>query len=314
MKILVAGGAGCLGSNLVERLLREEQHVIILDTFQSNSQSTIVHQLSHKNLTVINRDVTDSLDDLEHIDQIYHLACPASPKHYQRDPVKTLQTCYLGTRNMLDLALRTGARLLFASTSEVYGNSLVCPQPETYFGNVNSYGPRACYDEGKRVAEALCYAYQTKYKAPVRIARIFNAYGPGMPASDGRVMSTFIHSAMNKKPMVITGDGSAIRCFQYVSDCVEGLVRLMESEYDKPVNIGSEEMISISELASKVAQVVGDMGFEILAEPVMYQDAVEDDPVKRQADCTLARRLLDWRPRVGLEEGILKTVKWFQTQ
>jgi UDP-glucuronate decarboxylase len=314
MRILVAGGAGFLGSNLVERLLMEGHQITLLDLFTTGHESNIKHFSTHQNLQIMRRDVTESLDDIPPTDQIYHLACPASPTHYQDDPIHTLQTCFLGTQNLLELALRTGARLLFASTSEVYGDSTVCPQPETYFGNVNPYGPRACYDEGKRVGEALCYAYQTQNRLSVRIARIFNAYGPGMPASDGRVMSNFIHSAMNKRPLVITGDGASVRSFQYVDDCVEGLVRLMASDWDRPVNIGSEDMIRVDDLAKTILRIARDMRYEVIQKPVVFEDALEDDPTLRQPDCALARDVLGgWRPTIRLEDGIKKTIEWFQS-
>ncbi|KUJ07537.1 nucleoside-diphosphate-sugar epimerase [Mollisia scopiformis] len=309
MKILVAGGAGFLGSNLVNHLLKEGHDVVLLDSFIVGLESSINHLVDLPNLTVLRHDITKPLKDLR-VDQIYHLACPASPKHYQRDPIKTLQTCYIGTENMLKCALRCNARMLFSSTSEIYGDSLVSPQPESYFGNVNSYGPRSCYDEGKRVAESLCYAYQHMYKLDVRIARIFNAYGPGMPASDGRVVSNFIAAAINGQPLNITGDGSAVRCFQYVTDCISGLTKLMASDYSQPINIGNDRLCRVDELAHVVMEVATKNGILGLDKRITYSERPVDDPDHRQPDIRLAREVLGWSPVVSLEDGIQKTFEW----
>ncbi|CZR51014.1 related to nucleoside-diphosphate-sugar epimerases [Phialocephala subalpina] len=310
MKILVTGGAGVLGSSLVGHLLEEGHAVVLLDAFVNGLESSKNHLLTSRNLTILRRDIEESLDDI-YVDQIYHLACPASPKHYQGDPIKTLRTCFVGTENLLKCALRCNARLLFSSTSEVYGNSLISPQSETYFGNVNPYGPRACYDEGKRVAEALCYAYQQSHNIDIRIARIFNAYGPGMAASDGRVVSNFISAAINCQPINITGDGSAVRCFQYVTDCIAGLTKLMACDYCKPVNIGNDSPCQIDRLAHLVVDLVEKNGLRVLNDPITYSAMPIDDPIHSQPDITLAKKLLKWSPVVSLEDGIQKTIEWF---
>jgi UDP-glucuronate decarboxylase len=256
-------------------------------------------------------DVRKPLPALPKLERIYHLACPASPDHFGERPIEILETCFQGTKNVLELALRHGARFLLTSTSEIYGDAQVVPQSEEYRGNVNCFGPRSCYDEGKRVAEALAYAYHTKHGLDVRVARIFNAYGPHMNFNDGRAVPNFIAAAMQGKPIIVYGDGSATRCFQHASDCVAGLQALMESSHTGPVNIGSDLETPVGEIAGMIARCVAHKLGHKDAVPVHFLPKRQDDPVRRKPDIGLAKELLGWSPRVPLEEGLEKTIDWF---
>ncbi len=303
--VLVTGGAGFLGSHLCDRLLRDGRKVISLDNFHTGSRLNHRHQVSNPDFELIEADVADRLPDLR-VDEIYHLACPASPPHYQESPVTTLRTNLLGTFNVLDLAMRTGARVLLASTSEVYGDPLVHPQREDYWGNVNSFGERACYDEGKRAAEALFHAHAAEKGVDTRIARIFNTYGPRMQPEDGRVVSNFVVEALQGQPITIYGDGSQTRSFCYVDDLIEGFVRLMESDVRTPVNLGNPGEFSVTELAAMVVAMTGSQS------SISHLPLPSDDPRRRRPDISKAERLLDWRPTVSLEAGLGPTITYFR--
>jgi UDP-glucuronate decarboxylase len=305
-RVLVTGGAGFIGSNLCERLLTEGHDVLCVDNYYSSTKDNIAHLLPNPRFEVLRHDVTFPL--YVEVDQIYHLACPASPIHYQRDPVQTTKTSVHGSINMLGLAKRTGARILLASTSEVYGDPTVHPQPETYWGNVNCIGPRSCYDEGKRCAETLFFDYHRQHDLEIKVMRIFNTYGPRMHPEDGRVVSNFIVSALRGEPLTIYGDGSQTRSFCYVDDLVEGMVRLMNSpaEVTGPINIGNPGEFTVKELADEVLKrIPGAQGVEHLPLP-------QDDPVRRQPDITLAKQYLDWNPSVSLDEGLPMTIEYFR--
>jgi UDP-glucuronate decarboxylase len=304
MKILVTGGAGFLGSHLCERLLAAGHDVTCLDDFSTGRRGN-VRALAGPRFTLIEHDVRHPFD--VPADRVYHLASPASPVHYQADETRTLLTNVLGTSHALDLALKHGARFLLASTSEVYGDPLEHPQPETYFGNVNPTGPRACYDEGKRAAETLAYAAQRQRGADLRVARIFNTYGPRMLAEDGRVVSTFIVQALRGEPLTVHGDGSHTRCFCYVDDLISGLVALMDSSTtDAPVNLGSDVEIPVRELAQQVLTLTGSVSkLDVRPTPA-------DDPRRRKPDLSRARTLLGWRARTSLGDGLRKTIDWFR--
>ena len=303
---MVTGGAGFLGSHLCDRLLAEGNDVLCVDNFYTSTRRNIVHLLEHPNFELMRHDVTFPL--YVEVDRIYNLACPASPIHYQRDPVQTTKTSVHGAINMLGLAKRTGARILQASTSEVYGDPTVHPQPEDYWGNVNPIGIRSCYDEGKRCAETLFFDYWRQHRMPIKVARIFNTYGPRMLPDDGRVVSNFIVQALQGHDITIYGDGSQTRSFCYVDDLVDGLIRLMESdeEVTGPVNLGNPGEFSIRELAEKVVALV-DSGSELV-----YKPLPEDDPTQRQPDIAQARELLGWQPQVPLDEGLPRTVEYFR--
>lgn len=305
MKILVTGGAGFVGSHLVDRLMSAGHEVIVLDNFFTGQKKNVDHWQHHPNFSLVRHDVTEPI--LLEVDQIYHLACPASPPHYQYNPVKTIKTSTMGTINMLGLAKRVKARILLASTSEIYGDPTVHPQPETYWGNVNTLGPRACYDEGKRVAETMMYAYKNQNKVEIRIARIFNTFGPRMHPNDGRVVSNFIIQTLQNKPITIYGDGSQTRSFQYVSDLVDGLVKLMNSEYDAPCNLGNPDEYTIKEFAEKTKEMTKSKS------EITYLPAVTDDPTQRQADIAVAKKVLDWSPKVHINEGLRETIEYFQS-
>ena len=306
-RILVTGGAGFIGSNLCERLLGEGYDVLCVDNYYSSTKQNIEHLLGHPRFEVLRHDVTFPL--YVEVDQIYHLACPASPVHYQRDPVQTTKTSVHGSINMLGLAKRTGARILLASTSEVYGDPTVHPQPEDYWGNVNTIGIRSCYDEGKRCAETLFFDYHRQHGLDIKVMRIFNTYGPRMHPQDGRVVSNFIVSALRNEPLTIYGDGSQTRSFCYVDDLVEGMVSLMNSdrEVTGPINIGNPGEFTVRELADQVIDLVGSTaGIEFLPLP-------QDDPVRRQPDITRARTILGWEPRIPLAQGLPRTVEYFRS-
>lgn len=305
-RVLVTGGAGFIGSNLCERLLGEGYDVLCVDNYYSSTKDNIAHLFGNPRFEVLRHDVTFPL--YVEVDQIYHLACPASPIHYQRDPVQTTKTSVHGSINMLGLAKRTGARILLASTSEVYGDPTVHPQPETYWGNVNTIGPRSCYDEGKRCAETLFFDYYRQHGLEIKVMRIFNTYGPRMHPNDGRVVSNFIVSALRGEPLTIYGEGTQTRSFCYVDDLVEGMVRLMNSPVDVigPINIGNPGEFTVKELADKVLQLIASpAGIEYLPLP-------QDDPVRRQPDITRARETLDWEPTVTLEDGLPRTIEYFR--
>ena len=307
-RILVTGGSGFLGASLCERLVQAGHEVICLDNLLTSSIDNIEHLLGSGNFKFIEHDVTEPIR-LE-VDEIYNLACPASPIHYQANPIKTMKTSVLGMIHVLGMAKRCGARVLQASTSEIYGDPDVHPQPESYRGLVNTLGPRACYDEGKRAAEALCSDYRRSHDVEVRIARIFNTYGPGMATNDGRVVSNFILQTLRGEPVTVYGDGSQTRSFCYRDDLIEGLIRLMalDGEEPRPVNLGNPEECSMLDLVQAVARACGREA------TVTYQPIPNDDPKKRCPDITRARELLNWSPAVSLREGLQRTVSWFQNQ
>ena len=306
--ILVTGGSGFLGASLCEQLVQSGNEVLCLDNLLTGSIDNIEHLLGSGNFNFIQHDITEPIR-LE-VDEIYNLACPASPIHYQANPIKTMKTSVLGMIHVLGMAKRCGARVLQASTSEIYGDPHVHPQPESYRGLVNTLGPRACYDEGKRAAEALCSDYRRSHDVEVRIARIFNTYGPGMATNDGRVVSNFIVQTLRGEPVTVFGDGSQTRSFCYRDDLIEGLVRLMalDGKEPRPVNLGNPEECSMMDLVQAVARACD-------REPaVTYQPIPDDDPKQRCPDITRARKLLDWSPAVRLQEGLQRTVSWFQTK
>ena len=301
---LVTGGAGFLGSHLVDRLMEAGDEVICLDNYFTGRKANIACWIGHPRFELIRHDVTEPIK-LE-VDRIWHLACPASPIHYQFNPVKTAKTSFLGTYNMLGLARRVGARLLLASTSEVYGDPEVHPQPEAYWGAVNPIGVRSCYDEGKRIAETLCFDYQRMNRVEVRVARIFNTYGPRMLLDDGRVVSNFIVQALRGEPLTLYGDGSQTRSFCYVSDLIEGLFRLMNGDHSGPINLGNPDEFTIRELAELVRQQIKpDL-------PLVEKPLPQDDPRQRQPAIDLARQQLNWQPTVSLEQGLLPTINSFR--
>ncbi len=301
---LVTGGAGFVGSHLIDRLMQAGEEVICLDNFFTGRKQNVAQWHNHPNFELIRHDVTDPIR-LE-VDRIWHLACPASPVHYQFNPIKTAKTSFLGTYNMLGLARRVGARLLLASTSEVYGDPLVHPQPESYRGNVNTHGIRACYDEGKRVAETLCFDYQRMHGTEIRIARIFNTYGPRMLPDDGRVVSNFIVQALRGEPLTLYGDGLQTRSFCYVDDLVEGLIRLMNGEHTGPINLGNPGEFTIRQLAERVRDRINP-SLELICEPLP-----EDDPLQRQPVIDLARQQLGWEPGISLDQGLEPTIADFR--
>ncbi len=303
-RILITGGAGFLGSHLCEYYVNLGADVICVDNFFSGSKDNIRHLLTHHHFELIRHDVIHPF--FAEVDQIYHLACPASPIHYQYNAIKTVKTNVMGTINMLGLAKRTGARILLASSSEVYGDAQVHPQPETYWGHVNPIGPRSCYDEGKRVAETLMMDYHRQNKTDIKIVRIFNTYGPRMAVDDGRVVSNFIVQALNNQPLTVYGEGGQTRSFCYVFDLIEGLVAMMESEdFIGPVNIGNPGEFSIQELAKKVIALTGSKS------EISHKPLPQDDPVRRCPDISLAKKRLGWRPKTPLDDGLNKTILYF---
>ena len=302
---LVTGGAGFLGSHLIDRLMDAGEEVICLDNYFTGRKSNIFRWIGHPRFELIRHDVTEPIK-LE-VDRIWHLACPASPIHYQFNPVKTAKTSFLGTYNMLGLARRVGARLLLASTSEVYGDPKIHPQPESYWGYVNPIGIRSCYDEGKRIAETLCFDYQRMSGVEVRVARIFNTFGPRMLLNDGRVVSNFIVQALRGKPLTLYGGGKQTRSFCYVSDLVEGLIRLMNSELSGPINLGNPDEFTIRQLAELVRDRINP-SLQLINEPLP-----EDDPQQRQPLIDLAQQHLGWRPTVSLVQGLAPTIDSFRS-
>jgi UDP-glucuronate decarboxylase len=307
-RVLVTGGAGFLGSHLCERLLSDGKDVLCVDNFFTGTKENIAHLLSNPRFELLRHDVTFPL--FVEVDEIYNLACPASPIHYQFDPVQTTKTSVHGAINMLGLAKRLRCKILQASTSEVYGDPEVHPQPETYWGRVNPIGPRSCYDEGKRCAETLFFDYHRQHKLRIKVARIFNTYGPRMHPSDGRVVSNFIVQALSGRPITIFGEGRQTRSFCFVDDLIDGLVRLMESPDDVtgPVNLGNPGEFTIRELAEKIVALTG------ARSELVFEALPTDDPKQRQPDIALAKSALGWQPTVVLDEGLKKTVSYFRAQ
>jgi UDP-glucuronate decarboxylase len=305
-RILVTGGAGFLGSHLCDRLIASDCEVVCLDSFFTGRRANVEHLLGHPRFELVRHDVQERLT--MEIDEIYHLACPASPVHYQRNPVRTIRTAVEGTLNVLEAAREARARVLIASTSEVYGDPQVHPQNESYWGHVNPVGPRACYDEGKRCSEALATSYAQQFGLQVRIARIFNTYGPRVHENDGRVVSSFIVQALQEQPITIFGEGTQTRSFCYVSDLIEGFMRLMASEHGcNPVNLGNPRETSMLELASLICRLVGSKS------RIKHEPLPQDDPTRRRPDISRAQQLLSgWSPRVGLEEGLIATIADFR--
>ncbi|MGF1513247.1 MAG: UDP-glucuronic acid decarboxylase family protein [Elainellaceae cyanobacterium] len=306
MRILVTGGAGFIGSHLIDRLMEAGEEVVCLDNFYTGRKTNLLKWFDSPYFELIRHDITEPIR-LE-VDQIYHLACPASPVHYQYNPVKTIKTNVLGTLHMLGLAKRVNARLLLASTSEVYGDPEIHPQTEDYRGNVNPIGIRSCYDEGKRVAETLAFDYHRQNDVDVRVARIFNTYGPRMLENDGRVVSNFVVQALRGQPLTVYGDGSQTRSFCYVSDLVEGLMRLMNNDYIGPINLGNPNECTILELAQTIQDMVNPDA------ELQYKPLPQDDPRRRQPDITRAKEFLDWTPKVPLAKGLEYTISDFRSR
>ncbi len=307
MRILVTGGAGFIGSHLCEKLLEGGHHVICLDNYFTGTRDNVRHLTANDRFEIIRHDIIEPI--LLEVDRIYNLACPASPIHYQYNPVKTTKTSVMGTINMLGLAKRVNARILQASTSEVYGDPVVHPQKEDYWGNVNCIGPRSCYDEGKRVAETLMMDYYRQNRVEIKIVRIFNTYGPQMALNDGRVVSNFIVQALKGEDITIYGDGSQTRSFCYVNDLVKGMMLMMESEdFAGPVNLGNPDEFTILELADKVIEITGSKSKKI------FKPLPQDDPTQRQPDISLAKDKLGWTPEINLEKGINKSVGYFKAR
>lgn len=302
-KILVTGGAGFLGSHLCDRLASQGHHVLCVDNYFTGSKKNIEHLLDYKNFEVIRQDICIPL--YVEVDEIYNLACPASPQHYQHDPIQTMKTSVIGAFNMLGLAKRTGAKILQASTSEIYGDPQVHPQAEEYWGNVNPIGIRSCYDEGKRAAETLFMDYHRMHNVDVKIMRIFNTYGPRMAIGDGRVVSNFIVQALRDEDITIYGDGSQTRSFCYYTDTLDGMMALMASDVHSPINIGNPCEFTIKELAEAV------IGLSASGSKIVYKPLPQDDPRQRKPDITKATALLNWKPYVELEQGLTKTIVYF---
>ncbi len=307
MRVLVTGGAGFLGSHLCERLLDRGHEVLCLDNFYTGRRKNILQLLGNGNFELVRHDIVQPV--LLEVDQVYHLACPASPIHYQYNPVKTIKTNVIGTYNMLGLAKRVKARFLLASTSEVYGDPREHPQKEEYWGNVNPVGIRSCYDEGKRVSETFTMDYHRQSRVDVRIVRIFNTYGPRMLQDDGRVVSNFIVQALQGKDITVYGDGSQTRSFCYVDDLVEGMMRMMNAEgFTGPVNLGNPEEYTILDFAKKIIAMTGSRS------KIIHQPLPSDDPTQRQPDISLANEKLKWQPRVSVDEGLKRTIEYFRKE
>ena len=305
-RILVSGGAGFIGSHLCTRLINDGHEVICLDNFFTGSKDNIAHLMGTHHFEVVRQDVTYPYS--AEVDEIYNLACPASPIHYQHDPIQTAKTSVMGAINMLGLAMRLDAKVLQASTSEVYGDPIVHPQPEHYWGNVNPVGYRSCYDEGKRCAETLFMDYHRQNDVRVKIIRIFNTYGPRMLPNDGRVVSNFVLQALNNEDITIYGDGTQTRSFQYIDDLIEGMIRMMETEDDftGPVNLGNPNEFSIQELAEKIIAMTGS------SSKIVFKSLPNDDPKQRQPDITLAKKKLGWEPTIELEDGLSRMIEYFK--
>jgi UDP-glucuronate decarboxylase len=308
MNILITGGAGFVGSHLCKKFINEGHKVFCLDNLFTGSKKNIADLLNHENFVFLLHDVIEPIE-LNDIDQIYHLACAASPKKYQSNPIHTTKTSVMGTLNMLDLALKNNAKILFTSTSEVYGDPLVHPQREDYWGNVNPVGIRSCYDEGKRCAESLCMDYNRTYGLEVRIVRIFNTYGPFMDPEDGRVVSNFINQALKNEDFTVYGDGEQTRSFQYIDDLVKGLVSMMNNtkKFIGPVNLGNPDEFTVNELSQLVSKLIPES-----TSKTMHKELPKDDPVRRKPDISLAKEKLNWKPEIKLEEGLIKTIEYFR--
>ena len=304
MKNLVTGGAGFIGSHLIDSLMLDNEHVICLDNFVTGNKKNIEKWINESKFELINHDVVNPIEI--DVDRVWHLACPASPIHYQSNPIKTAKTSFLGTYNMLGLSKKYDARFLLASTSEVYGDPEIHPQTEEYHGRVNPNGIRSCYDEGKRIAESLTCDYKRVHNITVRIARIFNTYGPRMMANDGRVVSNFICQALRNQPLTIYGEGIQTRSFCYIDDLIKGLIKLMNSNYEKPINIGNPEEFSILELSNKIKKKINPKL------KIINKTFPEDDPQKRRPNIALAKRKLFWQPEINLDEGLDKTIDYFK--
>ena len=303
-RILISGGAGFIGSNLCEKLLNEKNDIICLDNLSTGSFSNIEKMDHNNNFTFINHDVTKKIDIF--VDEIYNLACPASPIQYQNNPIKTLETSVIGSLNLLDLACKYNSKILQASTSEIYGDPQVHPQVESYWGNVNPIGTRACYDEGKRCAETLFFDYQRQHNVNIRIARIFNTYGPNMALNDGRVISNFIVQALNDKNITIYGNGAQTRSFCYVQDMIDAIVKLMNDEISKPVNLGNDNEISIIEVAKLIIKLTNSKS------KIIFQKLPDDDPIRRKPDLKLAKEKLRWYPSTAIKDGLIKSINYFK--
>lgn len=307
-KILITGGSGFLGSHLCEKLLNSKNHILCVDNYFTSSKKNISHLLDFPNFEILRHDITFPL--YAEVDEIYNLACPASPIHYQKDPVQTLKVNIMGAVNMLGLAKRTKAKIFQASTSEVYGDPKVSPQKEDYWGNVNPIGIRSCYDEGKRAAETLFFDYHRQHKIPIKVARIFNTYGPRMSVNDGRVVSNFIVQCLKNKPITIYGDGSQTRSFCFVDDLIDGIFKLMNSKKSiiGPINLGNPIEITINQIASTIKEIIGSKS------KISYKKLPSDDPMQRRPDITLAKKTLNWKPVVSLENGLKKTISYFEKE
>ena len=301
---LVTGGAGFIGSHLINRLINEGEEVICLDNYFTGRKSNVNHLINHKNFELIRHDITEPIR-LE-VDRIWHLACPASPIHYQKNPIKTAKTSFMGTYNMLGLAKRIGARILLTSTSEVYGDPEINPQPESYKGCVNPIGIRSCYDESKRLAETLCFDYHRVHQTDIRVARIFNTYGPKMLPNDGRVVSNFIVQSLQGHPLTVYGKGTQTRSFCYVDDMVEGLIKLMNGTHKGPINLGNPEEFKIMDLANIIRKKLN------ITNEIHFLPLPQDDPLQRKPVIDLAKNELNWIPKVSLEEGLDPTISWFK--
>jgi UDP-glucuronate decarboxylase len=308
MRILVTGGAGFLGSHLCERLVEQGHDLLVVDNLLTGSLSNLSHFMGNRKIDFRQADVVNKIEG--RFDRIYNLACPGSPPRYQQNPVATARTNFIGVDNLLQVAAECGARFFQASTSEVYGDPQVHPQPEHYLGNVNPIGPRACYDEGKRIGETLCFDYHRQYNVKIKVARIFNTYGPRMNADDGRVVSNFIVRALSNKPIEIYGNGEQTRSFCYVSDLIDGFIRLMESpeEVLGPVNLGNPGEFTIGELARIITEMTASRS------KIVYRELPKDDPWKRRPDISQANKVLDWHPTIDLREGLLRTIAYFEEQ
>lgn len=307
-RILVTGGAGFIGSHLCDRLVREGNDVVCLDNFFTGSKENVIHLIGNPHFELVRHDVTQPY--YAEVDQIYNLACPASPIHYQYNPIKTVKTSVMGAINMLGLAKRINAKILQASTSEIYGDPTIHPQPESYWGNVNTIGFRSCYDEGKRCAETLFMDYHRQNGVKIKIIRIFNTYGPKMHPHDGRVVSNFIVQALKGEEITLYGGGEQTRSFQYIDDLIEAMIRVMNNTDDNfigPVNIGNPNEFTIKELADKVISLTGTKS------TIVYRDLPSDDPKQRQPDISLAKNIINWEPKIQLEAGLMKTIEYFRS-
>ena len=303
MRNLITGGAGFIGSNLIDKLIKNGEHVTCLDNFSTGKKINIREWAKNTNFTLINHDINNPIE--VEADRIWHLACPASPHYYLKNPLETSKSNFLGTLNMLNLAKKLNIKIFFASSSEVYGNPLKNPQNETYNGNVNPIGVRSCYEEGKRLAESLCFDYKRLFNTNICVARIFNTYGPKMKYNDGRVISNFINQALNNEPLTIYGNGMQTRSFCYIDDLIECLIKLMDSSYNGPINIGNDEEISIIDLGSLINKKIRNNNL------VIKKDIQIDDPQIRKPDLNLIKGLINWEPKISLEEGLEKTIKYF---